>query len=145
MGPAGAAVPSPLSGGHLHYTGEKGTIVYTKSPVLDNVPIMLINPGIWDALGLPLTPFMDDTTRKSPLTPVESDIQPYQEAWVALVDADSGKPVIDSHSGKPVKFIGTNPIDVPNCANCHSNENANGDKYTLYKKEKNLLEGPGRQ
>jgi hypothetical protein len=135
-GPAGAAVPSPMKGGHLHYTGESGTIVYTKSPVLDNVPIMLTNPGIWDALGLPLTPFNDSTARQDVLTLVESDIQPYQEAWVALVDAESGKPVIDSHSGKPVKFTGTNPIDVPNCANCHSNENANGEKYTLYKREK---------
>jgi hypothetical protein len=143
MGPAGAAVPSPLKGGHLHYTGEEGTIVYTKSPVLDNVPIVLTNPGIWDALGLPLTPFTDRASKKSPLTLVESDIQPYQEAWVALVDAESGKPVIDSRSEKPVKFIGTNPIDVPNCANCHSNENANGDNYTLYKKEKAFWKGLG--
>jgi len=48
-----------MKGGHLHYTGDKGTIVFTKSPVLDNVPIVLTNPGIWDALGLPLTPFGD--------------------------------------------------------------------------------------
>lgn len=134
-GPAGAAVPSPMKGGHLHYTGAEGTIVYTKSPVLDNVPIVLTNPGIWDALGLPLTPFSDETFKKSFITVVESDIRPYQEAWVALVDADSGKPVLDSHSGKPVKFIGTNPIDVPNCANCHSNENANGKRYSKYKPE----------
>ena len=143
MGPAGAVVPSPLKGGHLHYTGEKGTIVYTKSPVLDNVPIVLTNPGIWDALGLPLTPFYDNMMKKSPLEIVESDIRPYQEAWVALVDEKSGKPVIDSHSGKPVKFIGTNPIDVPNCANCHSNDNANGKKYTLYKQEKAFWKGLG--
>ncbi|MEE9395725.1 MAG: hypothetical protein V3V31_01810 [Methylococcales bacterium] len=143
MGPAGAVVPSPLKGGHLHYTGEKGTIVYTKSPVLDNVPIVLTNPGIWDALGLPLTPFYDNMMKKSPLEIVESDIRPYQEAWVALVDAKSGKPVIDSHSRKPVKFIGTNPIDVPNCANCHSNENANGKKYSLYKQEKAFWKGLG--
>ncbi len=136
MGPAGAAVPSPMHGGHLHYTGDRGTIVYTKSPVLDNVPIVLTNPGIWDALGLPLTPFYDDMMKKSPLEIVESDIRPYQEAWVGLVDAESGKPVLDSHSGKPVKFIGTNPIDVPNCANCHANENANGNNFTLYKQEK---------
>lgn len=142
-GPAGAAVPSPLEGGHLHYTGEKGTIVYTKSPVLDNVPIVLTNPGIWDALGLPITPFLDSASRKSPLTLVESDIQPYQEAWVGLVDAESGKPILDSHSGKPVKFIGTNPIDVPNCANCHSNENANGKKFQLYKREKAFWKGLG--
>ena len=76
-GPAGAAVPSPMKGGHLHYTGEKGTIVFTKSPVLDNVPIVLTNPGIWDALGLPLTPFTDTVAAKNPLTLVESDIQPY--------------------------------------------------------------------
>ena len=74
---------------------------------------------------------------------VESDIRPYQEAWVGLVDADNGKPIIDSHTGKPVKFIGTNPIDVPNCANCHANDNANGDTFTLYKQEKAFWEGLG--
>lgn len=142
-GPAGAAAPSPLNGGHLHYTGEKGTIVYTKGPVLDNVPIVLTNPGIWDALGLPLTPFNDSVMHKNPLTIVESDIQPYQEAWVAMVDAKSGDPIIDSVSGKPVKFVGTNPIDVPNCANCHSNDNANGKKYNLYKAEKAFWKGLG--
>lgn len=143
MGPAGGAVPSPLKGGHLHYTGQEGTIVYTKSPVLENVPIVLTNPGIWDALGLPLTPFYDRFAKKSPLEIVESDIRPYQEAWVALVDAKSGKPVIDSHSKKPVKFVGTNPIDVPNCSNCHANENANGKKYALYKQEKAFWKGLG--
>jgi hypothetical protein len=119
-GPAGAAVPSPIKNGHLHYTGEVGTIVYTKSPVLDNVPIMLTHPGIWDALGLPLTPFNDSVARKDLLTLTESDIQPYQESWAALVDAKTGKPVIDKYTRKPVKFVGTNPIDVPNCANCHA-------------------------
>ncbi len=138
-GPSGM----PLKGGHLHYTGDSGTIVYTKSPVLDNVPIVLTNPGIWDALGLPLTPFYDELMKKSPLEIVESDIRPYQEAWVGLVDAKSGKPIIDSHSGKPVKFIGTNPIDVPNCANCHANDNANGDTFSLYKQEKAFWLGLG--
>jgi len=142
-GPAGAAVPSPMSGGHLHYTGEKGTIVFTKSPVLDNVPIMLTNPGIWDALGLPLTPWNDSLVKKDMLTMVESDIRPFQEAWVGLVDAKTGKPVIDSHTGKPIKFVGTNPIDVPNCANCHSNDNANGNTFTLYKLEKAFWKGLG--
>ena len=77
-GPTG----SPMKNGHLHYSGEKGTIVYTKSPVLDNVPIVLTNPGIWDALGLPLTPFDDSALNKNPLTITESDIQPFQKAWV---------------------------------------------------------------
>ncbi len=142
-GPAGAAVPSPMKGGHLHYTGEEGTIVFTKSPVLENVPIMLTHPGIWDALGLPLTPFWDSTLTKNPLTIVESDIRPYQEAWVRLVDAETGEPVLDSHSGKPIEFHGTNPIDVPNCSNCHANANANGDRYTLYKREFAFWKGLG--
>jgi hypothetical protein len=142
-GPAGAAVPSPMKGGNLHYTGDKGTIVFTKSPVLDNVPIVLTNPGIWDALGLPLTPFNDRDAAQDMLTLTETDIQPYQEAWVSLVDATSGAPVIDSHSGKPVRFVGTNPIDIPNCANCHSNKTANGDKFVLYKQEREFWKGLG--
>lgn len=142
-GPAGAAVPSPMKGGNLHYTGDKGTTVFTKSPVLDNVPIVLTNPGIWDALGLPLTPFNDRAASGDMLSLTEADIQPFQEAWVSLVDADSGAPVIDSHSGKPVRFVGTNPIDIPNCANCHSNKTANGDKFTLYKQEREFWKGLG--
>ena len=142
-GPAGAAVPSPMKGGYLHYTGDKGTIVYTKSPVLDNVPIMLTNPGIWDALGLPLTPFNDRSAKQDPLTLTEADIQPFQEAWVSLVDEKTGAPVIDSHSGKPITFVGTSPIDIPNCANCHSNKTANGDKFNLYKQEREFWKGLG--
>jgi hypothetical protein len=142
-GPAGAAVPSPMKGGQLHYTGDKGTIVFTKSPVLDNVPIVLTNPGIWDALGLPLTPFGDRAASGDLLSLTESDIQPFQEAWVSMVDAVSGAPVIDSHTGRPVRFVGTNPIDIPNCANCHSNKTANGDKFTLYKQEREFWKGLG--
>lgn len=142
-GPAGAAVPSPMKGGHLHYTGDKGTIVFTKSSVLDNVPIVLTNPGIWDALGLPLTPFGDRAASGDILSLTEADIQPFQEAWVSMVDAKTGAPVIDSHSGKPVRFVGTNPIDIPNCANCHSNKTANGDKFNLYKQEREFWKGLG--
>ena len=67
---------------------------------------------------------------------VESDIRPFQENWVALVDADSGKPILDSHTGEPVRFVGTNPIDVPACSKCHSNSAANGKNiiYTSRKK-----------
>ena len=50
---------------------------------------------------------------------------------MSMVDAETGAPVIDSHTGRPVRFVGTNPIDIPNCANCHSNKTANGDKFTL--------------
>ncbi len=142
-GPAGAAVPSPMKGGHLHYTGDKGTIVFTKSPVLDNVPIVLTNPGIWDALGLPLTPFLDRSSAQDTLTLTEADIQPFQEAWVSMVDASTGAPIIDSHSGKPVRFVGDSPIDIPNCANCHGNKTANGDKFVLYKQEREFWKGLG--
>ena len=138
-GPTG----DPMSDGHMRYSGKGGTVVYTKGPVLDNVPIMLTHPGIWEALGLPLTPFFDDDVKKNPLELVESEVSPYQMAKVDLVDADSGKPILDSHSGKPISFTGTNPIDVPNCANCHSNENSNGKKYTLYKAEKAFWKGLG--
>ncbi|MBF0171128.1 MAG: hypothetical protein HQK87_08580 [Nitrospinae bacterium] len=130
-GPAG----QPVSGGYLRYSGDKGTIVYTKSPVLDNTPIMLTNPGVWEALGLPLTPFLDSEMTKGILKVQETDIQPFQQGRVTLVDAASGKAVIDSTTGKPVSYVGTNPIDVPNCFNCHSNENANGAKYNKYKGE----------
>lgn len=129
-GPTG----QPLSGGYLKYSGDKGTVVYTKSPVLDNVPIVLTNPGIWEGLGLPLTPFNDSKASKSVMGITESMIQPFQQAKVTLVHADTDKPVV-GRNGKPVSFVGTNPIDVPNCDSCHSNENANGTKHTKYKVE----------
>ncbi|MBI5816420.1 MAG: hypothetical protein HZB29_12510 [Nitrospinae bacterium] len=130
-GPSG----QPVSGSHLKYSGDKGTIVFTKSPVLDNVPIVLTNPGIWEALGLPLTPFLDNEVNKGIMKITERDIQPYQQARVTLVDAKSGKAVMDTGTGKPVSYTGTNPIDVPNCYNCHANENANGGKFNKYKGE----------
>ena len=141
-GPSGAVDPSPMHGGNLHYTGEVGTKVFTKSSVLDNVPIVLTNPGIWESLGLPLTPF-NDAQAGNPLTLTESDVRPFQEAWVEMVDADSGKPVIDSHTGDPVRFVGTEPIDTPNCSRCHANETANGKKYKLYKREFSFWKGLG--
>lgn len=138
-GPSG----QPVSNGFLHYSGDKGTVVFTKSPVLDNVPIVLTNPGIWDALGLPLTGFYDKDVVKGMLRLDETDIQPYQEAKVTLVDEKTGKAVIDSASGKPVSFTGTNPIDVPNCFNCHANANANGAEFNKYKDELNYWKSVG--
>ena len=46
-------------GNLLTFSGETGTIVYTKMKVLEDLPIMLTSPGIWEALGLPLTPLED--------------------------------------------------------------------------------------
>jgi hypothetical protein len=96
------------------------------------VPITLTGPGIWEALGLPLTPFNDQFTELTTLD--ETMFQPFQKSVVTLVDAKTRQPVLDS-SGQVVRFFGVNPIDVPNCTRCHSNERANGTKYHKYKEE----------
>jgi hypothetical protein len=44
-------------GNLLTYSGETGTIVYTQMHVLEDLPVTLTSPGIWEALGLPLTPW----------------------------------------------------------------------------------------
>lgn len=111
--------------GYLRNSTEKGTVVFTKSPVLDNVPIVLTNPGIWEALGLPLTPFLDSERGGKDLKNItEKEIQPYQIARVTLVDAATDQPIRNS-KGREVSFTGTEPIDLPNCNNCHATENAN--------------------
>ena len=43
----------------LTFSGDTGTVVYTQTKVLENLPMMLTSPKIWEALGLPLTPFED--------------------------------------------------------------------------------------
>ena len=43
----------------LTFSGDTGTVVYTQMKVLENLPVMLTSPQIWEALGLPLTPFED--------------------------------------------------------------------------------------
>jgi hypothetical protein len=122
--------------GFLRNSGTTGTIVYTKSPVLENTPIVLTNPGIWEALGLPVTPFLDSEIAGRDIKKVrEQDVQPYQVARVTLVDAETGNPVLDS-AGKEVHFEGTNPIDVPNCSNCHSNENVNSAHPEIFARVK---------
>lgn len=133
-GPSGQAMQ-----GYLRNATAKGTIVFTKSPALDNVPIVLTNPGVWEALGLPLTPFLDsEVGKQNYLKLLEKNIQPYQVAKVTLVDAETDQPVINS-DGKVASFVGTNPIDIPNCNNCHANKNANAaypEAFELMNKEK---------
>ncbi|MEK6776054.1 MAG: hypothetical protein AABY87_04105 [bacterium] len=131
QGPTGQHVGK----GFLRYSGGTGTVVFADSPAMENVPIKLTNPGIWEALGLPLTPFNDRFTALSQVE--ETMVQPFQKSVVTLIDADTGEPVIDS-SGQVVRFFGVNPIDVPNCARCHSNERANGTRYVKYKEEYNF-------
>lgn len=128
QGPTGQYVGK----GFLRYSGASGTVVYADSPVMENVPITLTGPGIWEALGLPLTPFNDQFTELTTLD--ETMFQPFQKSVVTLVDAKSRAPILDS-SGQVVRFFGVNPIDVPNCTRCHSNERANGTKYHKYREE----------
>ena len=56
MGPTGNGTPFDNV---LTFSGDTGTVVYTQMKVLENLPIMLTSPDIWEALGLPLTPFED--------------------------------------------------------------------------------------
>ncbi len=122
--------------GYLRNSTEKGTVVFTKSPVLDNTPIVLTNPHIWEALGLPLTPFLDSELGGKDIKVVtEKNIQPYQIAKVTLVDAETDKPILNT-KGKEVSFTGDNPIDVPNCQNCHTSDNANGNFPEILKRVK---------
>jgi mono/diheme cytochrome c family protein len=128
MGPTGAA-----SGfdNVLTFSGDTGTVVYTQMKVLEDLPIMLTSPKIWEALGLPLTPFEDSINFFSPTGPGsldEDSIRPYVAMKAALhvanCDADGlncteGAAVIGSN-GKPVIGHGTAPIDIPNCERCHS-------------------------
>ena len=115
----------------LTFSGETGTVVYTQMNVLEDLPIMLTAPRIWEALGLPLTPFEDSINFFSPTGPGsldEDSIRPYVEMKAALhvancnadgQDCNEGAAVIGSN-GKPVIGFGTAPIDIPNCERCHS-------------------------
>jgi hypothetical protein len=113
----------------LTFSGETGTVVYTQAKVLENLPIMLTSPKIWEALGLPLTPFEDSIDFFADPGLVDEDsIRPYVEMKAALhvanCDANGqncteGAAVIGSN-GKPVIGFGTAPIDIPNCERCHS-------------------------
>ncbi len=135
-GPTGKS----LAGGTLAYAGSAGgNKVFTDSliPEVKNVPLTLTASYLWDALGLPLTAF-DDARRRGTIRSVtEKDLQPYQVSVVRLRDA-KGAPVLAE--GKPVEFIGTNPVDVPNCYLCHSGNgiaarNARQEGLTLFDKE----------
>jgi VCBS repeat-containing protein len=137
LGPTGSAAGKLLGNSVgpfdnvLTFSGESGTVVYTQSKVLENLPIMLTSPKIWEALGLPLTPFEDSINFFSSTGPGsldEDSIRPYVEMKAALhyaVCDDNGQhcteggAVIGSN-GKPVIGFGTAPIDIPNCERCHS-------------------------
>ena len=64
FGPAGHPM-GPVSGGTFNdnafmtFSEDTGTVVFTQMKLVENLPIMLTSPRIWEALGLPLTPFED--------------------------------------------------------------------------------------
>jgi hypothetical protein len=119
-------------GGHpmqglLTYSGDSGTVVYTQMKVLEDLPIMLTSPHIWEALGLPLTPFEDSIDFfGNPGLVDEDSVRPYVKMQAQLYYADcdgagtctQGDAVLDN--GEPVIGFGTAPIDIPNCERCHS-------------------------
>jgi hypothetical protein len=112
------------NGNVLTFSGHTGTIVYTQMKVLENLPIMLTSPDIWEALGLPLTPFEDSIDFFADPGLVDEDsVRPYVAMKAQLYEYDGASndvAVLDS-SGEPVIGFGTAPIDIPNCERCHSN------------------------
>lgn len=122
------------NGNVLTFSGDKGTVVYTQMKVLENLPVMLTSPDIWEALGLPLTPFEDsidffgdpgllneDSVR--PFVAMKAQMHAYDPTDTVADDGDAvgvGAAVLDG-SGNPVIGFGTAPIDIPNCERCHSN------------------------
>jgi ribosomal protein L40E len=129
--PNNPAVPNDCGGfakgNVLTFSGDTGTVVYTQMKVLENLPIMLTSPDIWEALGLPLTPFEDTFDFFSDPGLVDEDsVRPFVAMKAQLYDYDSGTAdgagaaTLDSN-GDPVIGFGTAPIDIPNCERCHSN------------------------
>jgi len=122
------------NGNVLTYSGHSGTVVYTQMKVLENLPIMLTSPDIWEALGLPLTPFEDsigffgepglvDEDSVRPFVAMKAQLHMYDPADTTVDDGDAvgvGAAVLDG-SNNPVIGFGTAPIDIPNCERCHSN------------------------
>jgi hypothetical protein len=136
MGPVttdanGNTVPNDCGGfskgNVLTFSGDKGTVVYTQMKVLENLPIMLTSPDIWEALGLPLTPFEDSVDFfADPGLLNEDSVRPFVAMKAQMYDYDpaapggAGSATLDS-AGNPVIGFGTAPIDIPNCERCHSN------------------------
>jgi len=117
MGPTGSAAPFENV---LTFSADTGTVVYTQMKVLEDLPIMLTSPRIWEALGLPLTPFEDTINFFGDPGSVDEDaVRPYVAMKASLHDYATGDAVMGSN-GQPVIGFGTAPIDIPNCERCHS-------------------------
>ncbi len=135
-GPTGKS----LAGGSLSYAGSTGgNKVFTDSliPEVRNIQLTLTASYLWDALGLPLTAFNDSRRKGALRTITHKDFQPFQQSMVRLGDKN-GKPVMAN--GKTIEFFGTNPVDLPNCLDCHSREGkaakmSRKEGLTLFDKE----------
>jgi len=109
----------------LTFSADTGTVVYTQMKVLENLPIMLTSPRIWEALGMPLTPFEDTINffggglNDGPGSVDEDSLRPFVAMKAQLHEYPSGNAVVGSN-GHPVIGFGTAPIDIPNCERCHS-------------------------
>jgi len=113
------------NGNLLTFSTDHGTVVYTQMKVLENLPVMLTSPRIWEALGLPLTTFEDSIDFFSDPGLVDEDsVRPFVAMKAQMHNYDPGQPggvgtpVTDN--GLPVIGFGTAPIDIPNCERCHS-------------------------
>ncbi len=157
LGPTGNGTPFDNV---LTFSGDTGTVVYTQAKVLENLPIMLTAPRIWEALGMPLTPFEDTINFFADPGLVDEDkIRPYVAMKARLLHAtcdenthtcEKGNPVVGS-DGKPVVGFGTAPIDIPNCERCHSapaykadgvTPNVNGPAYVRRQNGPDPFYGP---
>ena len=111
----------------LTFSADTGTVVFTQAKVLEDLPIMLTSPRIWEALGLPLTPFEDTIGFFADPGAVDEDaVRPYVAMKASLHEFPSGNAVTGSN-GQPVIGFGTAPIDIPNCERCHSAPSINPD------------------
>ncbi len=137
--PTNPAVPNDCGGASngnvLTFSGEEGTVVYTQMKVLENLPITLTSPRIWEALGLPLTPFEDSINFfADPGAMYEESVRPFVAMRARMRHYDPsapggmGDPVLQN--GHPVEGFGTAPIDIPNCERCHSNEVGTNSPHT---------------
>ena len=131
MGPV-SSTPVPFDN-VLTFSADTGTVVYTQMKVLENLPVMLTSPRIWEALGLPLTPFEDsigffaEGPGTGPGSVDEDSIRPYVAMKARLHQAVcdgagncSQGPAVVGSNGQPVIGHGSAPIDIPNCERCHS-------------------------
>ena len=109
----------------LTFSADTGTVVYTQAKVLEDLPIMLTSPRIWEALGLPLTPFEDTIGFFADPGLVDEDaVRPFVAMKASCMttircNGGAGNAVMGSN-GEPVIGFGTAPIDIPNCERCHS-------------------------